>query len=203
MKHTLFENVISFLIGLLIAVPICIAAIISRIDSQMERLANQKQPTRYIYQTREVEVEVPVPVIVHDTVYISQGGVAYDTEFTQAEIDLMVSLVHYEAGNQDEIGKRLVVDTVLNRLDNDRFPNKIEEVIYQRSDGVYQYTVAGIGALNNGVAYCTEEEFRIVEEEILNRLDKDVIFFQRDNYSKSGKPLYQHGDHYFSGLKEA
>ena len=38
------------------------------------------------------------------------------TEITDAEIDMLAHLVMAEAGNQDLLGKQLVVDVVFNRM---------------------------------------------------------------------------------------
>ena len=204
-RFTPLENVISLVIGILIAIPICIGAEQSRADKRMIRMQEElykRQPVHYIIQPTEVEVPVPVPVVVHNLVYIVSDGDVQETKFTLEELDTLISLVHYEAGNQDDIGKRLVVDTVLNRLKSDDFPNTITDVIYQNAGGVYQYTVAGTGALDNGTRYCSEEERQLVYNELLDQLDDDVIFFQRYNFSSYGEPMYQHGDHYFSKMKE-
>lgn len=52
-------------------------------------------------------------------------------EIAMDSLELLAQLVEAEAGNQDAIGKRLVVDVVLNRVDSDAFPDTIEEVIFQ------------------------------------------------------------------------
>ena len=48
----------------------------------------------------------------------------------------------------------------------------------------------------NGTA--TPEEIKIVEEELENRTDYDVVFFNAGHYSDYGVPMFQVGNHYFS-----
>ena len=121
------------------------------------------------------------------------------TPFTQAEIDMIVSLVHYEAGNQDVLGKKLVVDTVLNRLHSDRFPDSVDDVIYQKLNGRYQYSV--VGKYDMDTSECTLDEYQVVLEEISNQQNTEVIFFRTGDYMSCGEPLFKYGNHYFSGLK--
>lgn len=112
-------------------------------------------------------------------------------KFTEREIDLMAQLVWHEAGNQDMIGKTLVADTVLNRLESDRFPNTVEGVIFQKG----QFTTAKV----LGRCEPTIECYGAVLSEIDgDRYNTEVFFFGRA-YG-CGTPLFKHQDHCFSGL---
>ena len=133
-------------------------------------------------------------------IQIEWNGHRLSTDLTREDVELLANLVHYEAGNQDVIGKRLVADTVLNRKGSRYFPNKIKDVIYQNSNGVYQYAVSKGSKLQSS-AY-TQEELEIVYQEIVQRYDRNVIYFQTGGFNSCGEALYQHGDHYFSGLKK-
>lgn len=97
--------------------------------------------------------------------------------FDEDEIKLIAKLVEAEAGNQSELGKRLVIDTVLNRVDHPNFP-------------------ATSGAIDLYTA--TEENIRLDEEEIERRTESEVVYFQGGGYPSYGVPLYCIGDHYFS-----
>lgn len=110
---------------------------------------------------------------------------------------MLAGLVQAEAGNQDEYGKRLVVDTVLNRVHDSQFPDTIVDVIYQP----YQFSVVGNGQLQkyiDGRLEIPEENYRIIAEELIDQADYDVIFFQSSGWSPYGQPAYKYGDHYFS-----
>ena len=112
-------------------------------------------------------------------------------EFTEREIDLMAQLVWHEAGNQDMVGKMLVADTVLNRVEDSRFPNTVEEVIFQKG----QYTTAKVLGRVEPTIECYGAVLSEIDGE---RYNTEVIFFGRA-YG-CGKPLFQHQDHCFSGL---
>lgn len=112
-------------------------------------------------------------------------------KFTEREIDLMAQLVWHEAGNQDMVGKMLVADTVLNRMESDRFPNTVEEVIFQKG----QYTTAKVLGRVEPTIECYGAVLSEIDGE---RYNTEVLFFGRA-YG-CGKPLFQHQDHCFSGL---
>jgi N-acetylmuramoyl-L-alanine amidase len=101
-------------------------------------------------------------------------------------------VVNAEAGNQDEVGQRLVIDVILNRVDSIYFPDTVEAVIFQPS----QFT--------KPAQTYTERQYELVLEEIERRIDKDIIAFRRDEYHKNIKweDAYVHGVHYFSKFKE-
>lgn len=112
------------------------------------------------------------------------------------ELELLANLVEAESGNQDLKGKRLVADVVLNRVESDRFPNTITEVIYQD----YQFSTVLDGALERASWHISDESFEAVRLEALEseeRLDEEVLFFTYGNYNPHCVPGYQHGAHYF------
>ncbi|MBR4983615.1 MAG: cell wall hydrolase [Lachnospiraceae bacterium] len=59
---------------------------------------------------------------------------------TQSEYDNLLRLVEAEAGGEDLIGKMLVANVVLNRVEDKHFPNSINEVIFQSNNGVAQFS---------------------------------------------------------------
>ena len=101
-----------------------------------------------------------------------------------------------EAGNQDELGKRLVIDVVLNRAGCEVFPgNTVEEIVFWPG----QFSV-----VENGSIFKTEptsDIWELIDEELQSRTNTEVVFFQRYRYSGSGEPWAKVGDHYFSKLR--
>ena len=53
-------------------------------------------------------------------------------EFSEEEIDLMAACVYFEAGNQSMEGKRLIADVIINRVESNRFPGTVREVLSQK-----------------------------------------------------------------------
>jgi len=57
----------------------------------------------------------------------------------------LLRIVEAEAGGEDEIGKILVANVILNRVECDSFPDTVSEVIFQQSNGVCQFSPVGDG----------------------------------------------------------
>jgi N-acetylmuramoyl-L-alanine amidase len=111
---------------------------------------------------------------------------------TREEIELIAICTMAEAEGESEYGQRLVIDSILNRVDHARFPNTISEVVWQKN----QY--AGMYGERIKRCYVMDSLVKLVEEELENRTDFDVIFFNANHYSKYGVPMFQEGNHYFS-----
>lgn len=110
------------------------------------------------------------------------------------EIELLAFIMVAEAEGESEYGKRLVVDTILNRMDSETFPNTVYEVAYQPN----QFSSMWNGRICR--VSISSDDIRLVEEELLNRTNNTVMFFTAGRYSNYGTPLFQEGNHCFSGL---
>ena len=117
-----------------------------------------------------------------------------DEEVYQGELQLIACVVCAEAGNQDETGKRLVADVVLNRVDSDQYPDSITDVVYQTN----QFSCVNDGNLNRAFWNVTDECFRVVQEELTARTDNSILYFTAGGYGAYGTPAYKYGAHYFS-----
>ena len=111
-------------------------------------------------------------------------------EYDPSEIVLIGKVVHHEAGNQSELGKRLVADTILNRVESDKFPNTVAEVINQP------------GQYCNPTKYPPDGTYKIVAEEIYMRTNPKVLYFKAGGYHSFAVPIVKEGNHYFSGRNE-
>lgn len=111
---------------------------------------------------------------------------------TMDDVVLLAKLVLAEAEGEPEMGKRLVIDTVLNRLDSSDFPNTVYDVVYQP----YHYSPAWDGRIE--LFSELEDAFKLVVDEIQNRTNSEVLYFRTDNFHEFGTPMEQVGNHYFS-----
>lgn len=134
--------------------------------------------------TREI-VATPVPMI-------SEFSTEGKCKMSERDIAQIALVTMAEAEGECEEGKRLVIDTILNRLDSAYFPNTVEGVIYQP----YQFS----SMWNGRAERCAvrEDICRLVKEELKSRRNYDVIFFSSEGYSCYGVPVFQVGNHYFS-----
>lgn len=169
---SIWRTVLAALIGILIGLPISIYADETRPEPRelMERPAPAAQ---------EILLEEPAQ---------EKTG----PERTDQDVDVLARLIYWEAGNQDEYGKRLVADTVLNRAADQtgRFPDNIVDVIYQPG----QFSVVELLY----TADPPEECYRIALEEMTDQADWSVLWFNCGGYLPYGEQAFQHGDHYFS-----
>lgn len=62
---------------------------------------------------------------VEDTLTTKQLG------FTEEDIRILAHVMRHEANNQPEAGKIAILEVVMNRVKDSRFPNTIEGVVYQ------------------------------------------------------------------------
>lgn len=150
------------------------------IEDNINETYNIEPYTTYIVEeTESTELEtVTMPTssttrIIEDYVYFAQCVMA-------------------EAGDQDDLGKRLVIDVILNRKDNINFPDNITDVINEP----YQFEVVSNGSINEVIP--TDDIYALIQEEIQNRTNYDVLYFRTDHYHNFGTQLFQHQDHYFS-----
>lgn len=145
------------------------------------------------------------PIIESETVYVKkQPKVAYENVIDQkinilekdlisnSDIDLLAIVTMAEAEGECEEGKRLVIDTILNRMDSEYFPDTIYDVVYQPD----QFTSMWNGRAER--CYVTENIRQLVIEELKSRTNYDVIFFRTKHYSKYGTPMFSVENHYFS-----
>ena len=114
-------------------------------------------------------------------------------EISEGELELLACLVWAEARGEDQIGKQLVVDVVLNRVDDPRFPGTITDVIYQRG----QFSPVTDGNLRKAFSNVTPECYEAVAAELEQRTDSEILYFTAGGYSRYGERAYSHGNHYF------
>lgn len=123
-----------------------------------------------------------------------------DITLTQEEEELLLRLAMAEAGNQSTEGKALVMLVVLNRTLSNDFPDTIEEVIFQESDGIYQFSPIG-----NGYFYQVEPSDDCVNalEMLYNGWNESegALYFESCEgetwHSRNLELLFEEGEHQF------
>ena len=154
------------------------------IDDQIKQLKSTivASPRVLVTSSEENEELNPEPEILSEEPIMSEE-----------DIELIALVTMGEAEGECEEGKRLVIDTILNRVDYDLyFPNTVKDVIYQRN----QFECVTNGRLNR--CYVDEYFCQLVREELEYRTNYDVMYFRADRYGEYGTPMFQVGNHYFS-----
>ena len=70
-----------------------------------------------------------------------------ETVLTGKDYEILLRIVEAEAGSEDEKGKLLVANVVLNRVNSAVFPNTVEQVVYQEADGKAQFSPVANGTI--------------------------------------------------------
>ena len=141
----------------------------------------------YEETVNEIEEEsIDIPVEIETNIEEVLFGISNE------EIELIALVTMAEAEGECEEGKRLVIDTILNRVDSEHFPNTISEVIYQP----HQFSSMWNGRIDR--CYVNEDICQLVKEELQSRYNSEVVFFCAYGYSAYGVPMFQVENHYFS-----
>lgn len=113
----------------------------------------------------------------------------------------LIRIVYAEAGNQDEKGRILVANTIINRVKSDIFPDNIKDVIFQVSGGIYQFSPVKYGSIYN--VNVDQTTINCVNRALNGECYSDeVLYFssQKSAYSWHNTNLaylFTYGDHAF------
>ena len=160
------------LIMILITVAAAVILIMKILDYKEEDLL--EKITEPIPLTSEAPVTVELPKITGSTLPEEEiRELTKAPEINKTELDLLSRLIQAEAGADwctDEL-QRAVGSVVLNRIDDDRYPNTMKEVIYQPG----QYSTAKNGKIDRKA---TDRARKNAEFLLRNgsTLPEDVIF---------------------------
>lgn len=123
-------------------------------------------------------------------------------DWSAEESYLLAKIAMAEAEGEDVEGKALVIMVVLNRVWSDNFPDTIEEVIMQETNGVHQFSVTQEG----GRWWTTEPDkmcYEALEMIMKEQWDESqgAVYFESKGESTWHRDhlefLFQHGNHYF------
>ena len=148
------------------------------------------KPAYKVTETVEAEpisIDIPEPKI--ENVVVSETK---QLALSESDIDLIALITMAEAEGESELGKRLVIDVILNRIDSPRFANTAHEVIYAPG----QFEVLWNGRVER--CYVRDDIRQLVIEELQSRTRNDIYYFRADHYHSFGIPVLQEGNAYFS-----
>lgn len=131
------------------------------------------------------EVQAPEPIV-------QKPVDSTNLYLSESDINLIALVTMAEAEGEGELGQRLVIDVILNRMDSSRFPNTISGVIYARN----AFECMWNGRVNR--CYVRDDIRQLVIEEMQSRTNSNIHYFRTNHYHGFGKPVVQVGNHYFS-----
>lgn len=126
-------------------------------------------------------------------------------EVSVSDYEALLRIVEAEAGCEDEKGKLLVANVVLNRVKNDKFPDTIEEVIMQRDNGTTQFSPVANGRFYS--VKISEETYDVVNRALCGEdVSQGALYFAARKYADPDKMkwfdnhltfLFEYGGHEF------
>lgn len=149
-------------------------------------------------QIEEVNTDpVPVEVEIKEVEVVEQASteetVNYRIFLNNEEKELLCRTVYCESGNQSIETQEMVALTIINRLESDKFPDTLHDVIYQKN----QYEVTTWNGFEN--YGWTEQVEQAVENALIENIHpSDMYYFRNGYYHGFGVPYMQSGDLYFS-----
>lgn len=115
-----------------------------------------------------------------------------DKSITLEEFELMCRIVMNESGGEPFQTQVAVAETIVNRINSDKFPNTVMEVLYQP----YQYSHANNGEVTDSVR---EAVTSALEQHIY---DTDMMYFREDYYHEFAEDYFYINNMYFSRCYE-
>lgn len=126
---------------------------------------------------------------------------------SSADYQVLLKIVEAEAGSEDLNGRILVANVVLNRVKSELFPDCVTDVVYQHSNGVYQFSPVKNGTIDT--VSISEETKQAVESALDGTdLSKGALYFAARNAANEKNMrwfdthlvrLFAHGGHEFFG----
>jgi len=123
-------------------------------NAQTEAATTHKVQSGETYWKIASKYGVPVNTLMtangakNTMLYAGSSLVIPNSTITAAEKDLIARLVHAEAKGEPYAGKVAVATVILNRIDSADFPNTVNGVVYEKSNGYYAFTPVANGSIN-------------------------------------------------------
>ncbi len=123
----------------------------------------------------------------------------------EKNLEALLRIVEAEAGGEDAEGKLLVANVVLNRVESDKFPDTVCEVVFQRENGVTQFSPVSNGRYWS--VQISEETVEAVERALEGEDNSQgALYFAARKYADDDRMkwfdekltfLFAHGGHEF------
>ena len=148
-----------------------------------------------------VETEIPADESEPAPTEVEAEDYKENNELTIKEYNVLLRIVEAEAGGEDIIGKMLVANVIMNRVNSSRFPNTVTKVVYQRHKGSAQFSPTVNGRIDS--VRVSQETVDAVER-VLGGEDSSngALYFRsvRSNgtwHDNALRRVVEHGNHIF------
>ena len=180
------------------------------VEERAEEMKQTMEETCTVSQGGEVASAYGIGIM--DIAISDQRVVGYELvernpgyDLTDEELEVLLRIVEAEAGSEDEDGRLLVANVVLNRVESDRFPSTITDVVFQRENGVTQFSPVSSGRYYK--VKISEETIAAVSRALKGEdISQGALYFASRKRASSSKMrwfdtkltfLFEHGGHEF------
>ena len=121
------------------------------------------------------------------------------------DYDTLLRIVEAEAGTEDIKGRVLVANVIMNRVQNEEFPDNVTEVVWESTNGVPQFSPTYDGRINE--VEVTDDTREAVREALEGKdYSEGALFFIQKSeaeshnvtwFEKDLKKLFKYGVHEF------
>ena len=149
-----------------------------------------------------VETEIPADESEPDPTEVAPEEYNHKIELNTNEYHVLLRIVQAEAGGEDITGKMLVANVIMNRVNHNRFPNTVTEVVYQtNANGKAQFSPTVDGRMDS---VTVSQETVDAVERVLNGEDSSngALYFRSVRctagwHDRALTRVAEHGNHIF------
>ena len=167
-------------------------------------LVGQRKITREVVSRLDVGQELVQTVNQLDN---QSWSLASATSMTDNDYENLLAVVEAEAGGEDVEGRIMVANVILNRVEDENFPDDVTSVIWQKAGGSSQFSPTEDGRIHSVTISNTTREAvnRAIDGEDLSQ--GALYFIAKDQadaeniewFDKTLTHLFDHGGHSFYG----
>lgn len=119
----------------------------------VEKIADAASASKPAFEAEAVEETISqTSIVLDESRSVSVPRVVDVSVLESARIDIgeedyevLLKIVEAEAGGEDEEGKLLVANVILNRVESSKFPDTVTDVVFQRENGTTQFSPVSDG----------------------------------------------------------
>ena len=149
-----------------------------------------------------VETEIPADESEPAPTEVEAEDYKENNELTIKEYNVLLRIVEAEAGGEDIIGKMLVANVIMNRVNSSRFPDTVTEVVYQKNhNGRAQFSPTVDGRMES-VKVTLETEIAVLRALCGEDSSNGALYFRSKRlnsawHDRALERVLVHGNHIF------
>ena len=149
-----------------------------------------------------VETEIPADESEPAPTEVEAEDYKENNELTIKEYNVLLRIAEAEAGGEDIIGKMLVANVIMNRVNSSRFPDTVTEVVYQKNhNGRAQFSPTVDGRMES-VKVTLETEIAVLRALCGEDSSNGALYFRSKRlnsawHDRALERVLVHGNHIF------